>query len=295
MQDSRIMTDREHLENTVKIPSLMDFKFQIHDFHMHLDDKGEALNNYLAKFKIQSICLMPSWKIKSVTDFQSKLPNDFTINFIEKVEKGITNLHKTDWSGKIYIFAPIVMAATFSSLNESYLSTLTNLKRIRIAGVKFHPLQQFPITREFLDPIMKIIKREHLAVYIHTDWIPSTEFGKVKGLMPETFNKIVGWYPDVNFIMGHSGNNDSYLSIWKVVKKYPNVIAETSMAPAPQELEKIIKHCGVRRVVFGSNFPFSSPQVEILKILRLYKISDEEKQQIFYHNAIEFLRDLPHN
>jgi predicted TIM-barrel fold metal-dependent hydrolase len=112
--------------------------------------------------------------------------------------------------------------------------------------------------------------------------------------MPETFIKIARMYPDVIFIMGHSGFNDSYVSVWKWVKKYPNIIAETSFAPSPSELEKIVQKADETRIIFGSSFPLSTTASEIMKIVKMTRLSKEQKQAIFYDNAIKILDGKPY-
>ncbi|TXT53385.1 MAG: hypothetical protein BAJALOKI2v1_1000008 [Promethearchaeota archaeon] len=103
--------------------------------------------------------------------------------------------------------------------------------------------------------------------------------------LKETFEKIVSFFPDFQYIIGHAGGSGAFLDIWKTCKRHPNVYIETSMAPTTSPLEEVIWKLGPERILFGSNFPYCSTSVEIRKILSLYKVSDEDKKQILESNA----------
>ena len=249
---------------------------KIFDFHCHL---GPDFHTYSKNYPIHGVNLMPSWKTLDMIDFSVAPHNDFTdptfyLNSIQQNSE-ILNNSKVP----IYLFLP-------SLFRPQALEIFTHLlDQLHPAGVKIHPLQNFPLTHAVLDPVMECIGKRKILVYIHTDWVPSAEFGKYKITLKQTFGWFAQEYPDITFIMGHAGNNDSWVGIWKLMQKYPNTICETSMAPSTGELEKVIHRLGVERVLFGSNFPYCSPDVEIKKIRCLFEVSDEEKSRIFYDNA----------
>jgi predicted TIM-barrel fold metal-dependent hydrolase len=268
----------------IKIPDVSELGYSIHDFHCQMDP---TFSEDRTKFGIKSVCIMPTWRNLQTFDFHADIPNDFKnpIDYIKKLKDLKQSI--TGWKGKIYMFLPVDF-----SKNQSEFSEL--LKNNRVAGIKLDPLQNFKIDHETLDPYIIPAKERNLIVYVHTDWVPSTEWKKVKNLMPETFIKIVKMYPDVTFIMGHSGFNDSYVSVWKWVKKYPNIIAETSFAPSPAEVEKIMLKADDSRVVFGSSFPLSPTSMEIMKIVKMTRLSKDQIKAVLYDNAMALLKDKPY-
>lgn len=269
--------------NIIKIPDVEQLGFQIHDFHCHID-RDFSENRTL--YGINSVCIMPTWRNLNDFDFRADNPNDFK-NPIEYLKNIIEfRNYLKGWKGKIYTFLPV----DFTKTEEQFQGLL---KETQAAGIKLDPLQNFKIDYETLNPYLIPVKKMNLIVYIHTDWVPSTEWKQVKNRMPETFIKIVKMYPDITFIMGHSGFNDSYVSVWKWLKKYPNIIAETSFAPSPSELEKIIIKTDEKRVVFGSSFPLSPTASEIMKVVKMTRLTKEQKQIIFYDNAMRILKGKP--
>lgn len=157
-----------------------------------------------------------------------------------------------------------------------------------LAGFKLHPLQGFPVSRDALEPYLRTVARLGLPVYVHTDWVPSTEFKAKRTTLEGTLGKLVDLAPDVMFVAGHAGNSDSYLSFHRVLKGRPNLLVETSMAPVPSELEVVVKRWGSDRLLWGSNAPYCSVLGELERV-RVTRLSVPEKERAFAGNAAELL------
>jgi hypothetical protein len=256
----------KHIDNPTS------FNYPIFDFHCHYAPKIE---NYLRTYQIKGIALMPSWRT-----LDHSMKNDFVDipAYLDKTLGATSQLRNFKIAEEITPVIPIDFTQPPQNLRM-------NLDHIQPAGIKLHPLQEFPIDPSFLDPYFTIIRQEHLFVYVHTDWVPSTEFGKYRITLNENFGHLAKFYPDIPFIMGHSGNSDSWVNIWKLMKKYPNTLCESSMAPSSGELEKVITKLGIDRVLFGSNFPFCSPAVEITKIHLMPGLTRKDREQILYENG----------
>jgi len=100
-----------------------------------------------------------------------------------------------------------------------------------------------------------------------------------------TFDKIVSFFPEFRFIMGHAGGSGAYLNVWKSCKKFSNVYIETSMAPVTSPLEEVVWKVGPERLLFGSNYPYCATSIELVKILSLYQVTDSDKKMILESNA----------
>lgn len=285
--DQELSFNREremHILKTTQFPTVDKINYSIIDFHRHLSDHcGEEAQNY----NIKEICLMPSWT--TVEQFREKVKpiNDFTQPelFLSRLENFYQNSH--GWHGKIYPFIPI-------DFNKSSDNLVTLIEKYHPTGIKIHPLQNFPIEQEFLSPYMKIIEAQNLITYIHTDWTPSTEFNKNRPTIFSTFGKIAKTFPNITFIMGHAGNADSFAFAANIIKKHPNCYAESSISPSTWQLERIIRQADPTRLLFGSNSPFCNAAVEIYKIQTLFKVTEEQKQAIFYINAKNLLENRPY-
>jgi predicted TIM-barrel fold metal-dependent hydrolase len=245
-------------------------KFQLFDFHRHASTIEEFDKN-LNQFNIGRFCLMPCHQ---TNDFQN------LSSYIEKIKP-----YREKFKENALIFG----ALDFAKDKEQNSTLLEKQKRaLDIKGIKLHPEQGFIINKKSLKPYFAAISDVlgyDAPIYIHTDWPLLEEKGYAPDLNKDNFDKIVSFFPEFKYIMGHAGGSGAYLNIWKSCKKFPNVYIETSMAPVTSPLEEVIWKFGPERLLFGSNYPFCATSIEIVKIFSLYKICDEDKRSILQSNA----------
>jgi len=242
--------------------------YDIFDFHRHVSIMEEFEKN-ITKFNIKRFCLMPSMLEDDFNDLEA---------YIEK-----TTPYIQKYGERAIIFGFI----DFSLNADQNKELLTEQKKkINIRGIKIHPEQAFNINRKSLDPFFRAIADilGYIPIYIHMDWPLLEENGYAPQGKKKTFNRIVSFFPEFNFIMGHAGGSGDYLNVWKSCKKYPNVYIETSMAPVTSTLSEVVWNVGTEKLLFGSNYPYCGTSVEIVKILNMYKVSEKEKRAILESN-----------
>lgn len=245
-------------------------EYELFDFHCHASNLNDFEEN-LKKYNIGKFCMMPT-----------VIENDFNdiSAYINKIKP-----YKAKYGKKAIIFGNL----DFSLPAERNVELLRKqISDINIQGIKIHPEQGFEINKSFLRPYFKAIidvLGTEIPIYIHTDWPLLEEKDYFPNGLKETFNKIVSFFPEFKFIMGHAGGSADYLNIWKTCEKYPNVYIETSMAPATSPLEEIIWKLGPKRILFGSNYPYCTRSSEIVKILSLYQVTDADRKLILSSNG----------
>jgi predicted TIM-barrel fold metal-dependent hydrolase len=52
----------------------------------------------------------------------------------------------------------------------------------------------------------------------------------------------------------------------ELIKSYPNVFTDTSGMTSPIILRRAVYECGAKKLLFGSDYPFWHPEVEICRI-----------------------------
>jgi predicted TIM-barrel fold metal-dependent hydrolase len=232
-----------------------------------IDEFDKNLKNY----NIGKFCLMPSLFNKDFQDINSYI--DKTKPYYEKYRK------------EALIFGAIDVSKSMEQ-NVTFLEK--QKKIINIKGIKIHPGQGFKIDKKELKPYFSAIADVigyDSPIYIHTDWPLLEEKGFAPEKMKDNFDKIVSFFPEFKYIMGHAGGSGAYLNVWKSCKKHTNVYIETSMAPVTSPLEEVVWKIGSERVLFGSNYPYCATSSEIVKVYSLYKISDKDKRSILESNA----------
>jgi predicted TIM-barrel fold metal-dependent hydrolase len=97
--------------------------------------------------------------------------------------------------------------------------------------------------------------------------------------------------PGVRVIIPHlgllNGGYDMFRrrDIWAM----PNIYADSALAQA-NEIKDYISRYGHERIMFGSDFPFGDPVIELDKVLRL-NLTDEQRAAITCLNAARLLSE----
>jgi len=243
--------------------------YKLFDFHRHISNI-ESFDKNLKEFNIGSFCLMPSM-----------IDNDFEdiSNYINKIKPFVKK-----YADRAIIFG----ALDFIKGYEDNLEILMEQsKEINIKGIKLHPEQIFKIKKDNLEPYFKALSEilgNNIPIYIHMDWPLLEENRYAPNGKKNTFNKIVTFFPDFKYIMGHAGGSGDYLNVWKSCKKFSNVYIETSMAPVTSTLSEVVWKIGPKRLLFGSNYPYCGTSIELIKILCMYQVSDADKKAILESN-----------
>jgi predicted TIM-barrel fold metal-dependent hydrolase len=149
-------------------------------------------------------------------------------------------------------------------------------KEWRCRGIKVHGFDAMP-TREVCEAARKF--RLPMLVDVVS--------------RPEVVDMLAPQYPDVNFIIPHLG---SFTDDWKAhqqviyqLARYPNVYADTSAVRQFDYLVQAIRRAGPRKLLFGSDGPWTHPGLELHKI-RLLGLPPDQQAMILGGNALRLLR-----
>ena len=152
---------------------------------------------------------------------------------------------------------------------EEFSETLDFAEKNRFPVMKLHPTaQEFkvssPLFRNLLDDLQA--RRYRPVVYLHTDIIPVEGTHCDRLNCPRDVLKVARRYLDFCFVIAHCGRwcDETREGIGKV----DNVFIDTSIAPL-FVIKKSLSIVGAQRVVFGSDYPYSHPRIELEKIFLL--------------------------
>lgn len=149
-------------------------------------------------------------------------------------------------------------------------------------GVKLHPRsQQFFPDDEQWDWIYTTIAAAGLPLLFHSK---AAHYEPMSH--PERIIRLAKRFPQLKVIIGHAagGEDDSY----PIIIPVPNVYVETSIYSLPILFEEMYFKYRFDRFVFGSDFPYNPPELELLKIT-LAKIPEAVKEKILWKNAADIL------
>ncbi len=148
-------------------------------------------------------------------------------------------------------------------------------------GLVLHPiLQGFEANDPLVFPLVEAALALDMVVYV-TGGAPYLA-------MPYKIADLAGRYPEGHFVMGHAGW-DFHFDVPYCLEACPNLWAETSKNGLAN-LEALARKFGPSRLLFGSDYPFSSYAGEIEKIRLLPGLDDPGRERIFSTNARQLLR-----
>ncbi len=166
---------------------------------------------------------------------------------------------------------------------------LAFIKATRFPGVKVHPSfgrwsPQVPAHRVNFEKLLAWA-RDHKAVVIcHTG-----SHAYVRDFVP-----VLQAFPEVKFILGHSGLSHQADQAIDAARQCPNTYLELSGGYYQYQFERAVRDpaIGPERVLYGSDLPSLHPLVEQEKIFAL-PISEAERELIFWKNMQRLLQDAP--
>jgi predicted TIM-barrel fold metal-dependent hydrolase len=157
-------------------------------------------------------------------------------------------------------------------------------------GMKLYSPGQgnYPVDSPLVDPLIDLAEKLNWVVMIHTD-IDS------KVCNPHLAVRLAKRHPNVAFILAHMGmNSDVTYFIPDYVKDVSNVYLDTSDTPGlAQAVYKAPMEAIPDRLLFGSDAPTLSPEVEIRKLEvaeELYGLTKGEKRKILGENAARLFK-----
>jgi len=172
---------------------------------------------------------------------------------------------------KIIAFARIVPSAGKKAIEE-----FKRCCRQGIKGLKLKPTDGFEPQDATI--IFDLIDSDHFPVLIHTGHEPVSH--------PSIWEPFFIEYPKIDFILAHGGK-DQYRKCAEIVKKYSNVYVDTSTL-SYHRTEYLYEILGPEKILFGSDYPYSHPAVELKKFEVLVK-DKEALEMILYKNSAKVL------
>ena len=167
----------------------------------------------------------------------------------------------------------------------------------RIAGFKVR-LGYRPVypTDPVFDPLYDFAEERRLPVLFHTGDTAVPD-GSLEHARPLNLDVLANRRKKLKMVVCHFGN-PWFMDTAELVYKHPNVYADTSglfvrggrydeeyARYLARRLSEAVYHIGnADKIMFGTDYPVTTYS-DALRIVRMMKISQEDKEKIFYSNA----------
>ncbi len=146
--------------------------------------------------------------------------------------------------------------------------------------IKIHPFSTFcNMKDERMKNIYRFASDRKLVVLVHT-WLDNDPYGN-----QDIFAGIAKDYPDIKWIMGHSGGSHGSFHAVELAKESDNIFLDTTLSTAPAgQIEFFVSEIGSERIIFGTDDPYLDPRPQIGRV-GLARITHQDGVNIFSANA----------
>ncbi len=169
------------------------------------------------------------------------------------------------------------------------ISELERIKAMGLLGVKLHPdYQGFSVDDPKMKPIYKKISQLGLITVFHAG--ADYGFPPPYGATPEKLERAIGWF-DSPVVAAHWGGIDCYEDVLDRLCGRENLYFDTSFGYSMMPryyAEKILEKQGAKRMLFGTDTPWHTAEME-WRLLDCLNLSESEREQIAYKNALRLL------
>lgn len=148
-------------------------------------------------------------------------------------------------------------------------------------GVKLHPtLHGYHLSDlGLVGPILDSIRERHLLVICHGA-------SDLRNAPPE-FGLVAAAYPEVPFLMAHSGTFWSHGQAIRLAADLPNLYLETSRVPI-FEISESVRELGPEKVIWGTDSPYVNYTFEYEKMVSATG-SEDSRQLVTGGNLLRLL------
>ncbi len=179
---------------------------------------------------------------------------------------------------------------TLHPRQKDYQQEIHRLKESGVRGVKLQPaVQGFVVDDSVAYPLYEELAKNEMTVMFHVGGNPIP--GKNRYSTPSMILRVTRDFPDLIIIAAHLGG----LNMWDEVKGTlagrKNVYMETSMTYEdilPTVAENIMRAHGIRKIFFGTDYPFASVRKCIGSIQKIPFLNQKEKEDLVGRNAQRF-------
>lgn len=233
------------------------------DFHVHfgrdVEGKSTSLDEIKRQVSINNLYGVVAFPFNS----QNFAADSETILRLSQTDKNIIPFFRFD---------PVQLSSNGSG--KRYLrDALSNGYK----GIKLHPFSQnFSPNDPAFRWIFDEIAESGLPVLFHTSTSKYEPMSHPENVLELAIN-----YPNQTFVLGHGAGGD--LQPYSQISPLTNVYVETSICMYPSLVSRVYAEYGFDRFLFGSDFPYSYPSIEIPRMCQ--DISEALKRKFLCENA----------
>ncbi|MBQ7600284.1 MAG: amidohydrolase [Clostridia bacterium] len=204
---------------------------------------------------------------------------------VEKVNDSIASLVDLSRSHGFHTMGFAGMHQDYPDFEKEIL----RCKKLGLKGVKIHPdIQGVDINDRKLLPLYDLLSCLGMGLYLHMgDNRPQYRFSEAEKLLD-----VLELFPRLTVFAAHLGGYNDWEHSVPLLKGKKNVYYDTSSAIQflpPEKSREIIGQLGAENIMFGTDYPVANTR-EMLDFFMKIKLTDSEREDILWNNAMRILR-----
>ena len=179
----------------------------------------------------------------------------------------------------------------FAGMHQDYPDFEGEINRIADAGlygVKMHPdIQGVDVDSPNLFPLYEIMEKKGLRLFLHAgDDRPQYRFSE-----PKKIAGVAKMFPNMKIVAAHLGGYKAWDEAREYLYGLDNLWYDCSSAlwaMSAERAEELVRGCGTKRVMFGSDYPVVHLK-DYIELFMKINLTSEERRDIFCDNCRRFL------
>ncbi|MBQ6718291.1 MAG: amidohydrolase [Clostridia bacterium] len=267
---------------------MIDNKFTVIDSHCHIYPEKIAKPAVESTGRFYDMTALGDGTVNSLLELGKRVGIDrFVVQSVATTPHQVKSIN--EFIAREVALYPdhLIGLGTLHPESDDLKGDLAHIKELGLHGVKLHPdIQKFKIDDYRCLKIYELCENENIPILMHTgDY--RYDYSNPNRLVP-----ILDIYKNLTVIGAHLGG----WSVWdEAVEKlsgYKNFYVDSSSSLYELPIEKsihIIRTYGADRVLFGSDFPVFSPDIELGRFMAL-PLTDDERRMILSENVIKLYK-----
>ena len=264
---------------------MLDNKFTVIDSHCHIYPTKIAKPAVESTGRFYDMTALGDGTVNSLLEIGNKAGIDrFVVQSVATTPHQVQSINEFIAS-EVSIFPDkLIGLGTLHPESDDLKGDLEHIKELGLHGVKLHAdIQKFRIDDPRCLKIYELCETENMPVLMHTgDY--RYNYSNPNRLLP-----VLNSFKKLTIIGAHLGGWSVWEEACEKLAGYPNFYVDSSSSLYELPINTatdIIRRYGADRVLFGSDYPVFSPDIELERFMAL-PLTDDERRAILSENVLK--------
>jgi predicted TIM-barrel fold metal-dependent hydrolase len=171
---------------------------------------------------------------------------------------------------------------------EDFSAEIDRCEALGLTGIKIHPdIQHMDIESAEMYRLCELIEGR-MPLFLHMgDNRPEYRYSE-----PRKLARLARRFPRLEFIAAHFGGYRAWDEAERYLYGLDNIwydLSSALWAMPPEEAGRLIRACGISRVMFGTDYPVKR-LADYIELFMKIELDETERRDILYNNAKRFFK-----